>query len=224
MGLYRDRGVVVRTIKLGEADRIVSVITQTHGKVRAVAKGVRKTKSRYGGRLEPLRHLDLQFYEGRGDLDIVTQAETRDHWPAVRDDLDRLGKAMTLAEVLAHMLVLAEWVDRTLERGLAEGEVERSRPEPPPPTVDGLRRRTLEALLSVRARLEGADDERLVTVEITASRSRGPQPFWSLINGPLADFLTHVGQVAAWRRQAGSPAPRADVFRGEPPGSPDGDG
>ena len=97
MGLYRDRGVVVRTIKLGEADRIVSVITQTHGKVRAVAKGVRKTKSRYGGRLEPLRHLDLQFYEGRGDLDIVTQAETRDHWPAVRDDLDRLGKAMTLA-------------------------------------------------------------------------------------------------------------------------------
>lgn len=132
-------------------------------------------------------------------------------------------EAMTLAEVLAHMLVLAEWVDRTLERGLAEGEVERSRPEPPPPTVDGLRRRTLEALLSVRARLEGADDERLVTVEITASRSRGPQPFWSLINGPLADFLTHVGQVAAWRRQAGSPAPRADVFRGEPPGSPDGD-
>jgi len=100
VALYRDRGVVVRTIKLGEADRIVSVITQAHGKVRAVAKGVRKTKSRYGGRLEPLRHLDLQFYEGRGDLDVVTQAETRDHWPAVRDDLDRLGKAMTLAEAV----------------------------------------------------------------------------------------------------------------------------
>ncbi len=76
MALYRDRGVVVRTVKLGEADRIVTVITQQHGKVRAVAKGVRKTKSRYGGRLEPLRHLDVQFYEGRGDLDIVTQAET----------------------------------------------------------------------------------------------------------------------------------------------------
>ena len=100
MALYRDRGVVVRTIKLGEADRIVSVITEHHGKVRAVVKGVRKTKSRYGGRLEPLRHLDLQFYEGRGDLDIVTQAETRDHWPVIRGDLDRLGKAMTLAEAV----------------------------------------------------------------------------------------------------------------------------
>lgn len=100
MSLYRDRGVVVRTIKLGEADRIVSVITEHHGKVRAVAKGVRKTKSRYGGRLEPLRHLDLQFYEGRGDLDVVTQAETRDFFPRIRDDLDRLGKAMTLAEAV----------------------------------------------------------------------------------------------------------------------------
>ncbi len=100
MALYRDRGVVVRTIKLGEADRILSIITQAHGKVRAVAKGVRKTKSRYGGRLEPLRHLDLQFYEGRGDLDIVTQAETRDHWPSIRGDLDRLGKAMTLSEAV----------------------------------------------------------------------------------------------------------------------------
>lgn len=100
MALYRDRGVVVRTIKLGEADRIISVVTEAHGKVRAVAKGVRKTKSRYGGRLEPLRHLDLQFYEGRGDLDIVTQAETREHWPAIREDLDRLGKAMTLAEAV----------------------------------------------------------------------------------------------------------------------------
>ncbi len=98
--LFRDRGVVVRTIKLGEADRIVTVITEEHGKVRAVAKGVRKTKSRYGGRLEPLRHLDLQFYKGRGDLDIVTQAETREHWPTVRSDLDRLGSALTMAEAV----------------------------------------------------------------------------------------------------------------------------
>jgi DNA repair protein RecO (recombination protein O) len=100
VALFRDAGVVVRTIKLGEADRIISVITEGHGKVRAVAKGVRKTKSRFGGRLEPLRHLDLQFYEGRGDLDIVTQAETRDFWPTIRNDLDRLGKAMTLAEAV----------------------------------------------------------------------------------------------------------------------------
>ena len=100
MAHYRDSGVIVRTHKLGEADRIVSVITENNGKVRAVAKGVRKTRSRYGGRLELLRHLDLQFYQGRGDLDIVTQAETRDHWPEIREDLDRLGKALTSAEAV----------------------------------------------------------------------------------------------------------------------------
>ncbi|HAF68014.1 MAG TPA: DNA repair protein RecO [Acidimicrobiaceae bacterium] len=100
MAHYRDSGVIVRTHKLGEADRILSIITENHGKVRAVAKGVRKTRSRYGGRLELLRHLDLQFYQGRGDLDIVTQAETRDHWPEIQDDLDRLGKALTIAEAV----------------------------------------------------------------------------------------------------------------------------
>jgi DNA repair protein RecO (recombination protein O) len=97
--LYRDQGVVLRTYKLGEADRIVSFVTLGHGKVRAVAKGVRKTKSRFGGRLEPMTHLALQFYEGR-ELDIVTQAETIDHFRAVRDDLDRVTRATTLLEAV----------------------------------------------------------------------------------------------------------------------------
>ena len=77
MSLYRDRAVVVRTHKLGEADRIVVLLTAEHGKVRAVAKGVRKTKSRFGGRLEPLTHVSLLLYQGR-ELDIVSQAETID--------------------------------------------------------------------------------------------------------------------------------------------------
>jgi len=98
MGLYRDEGIVLRTHKLGEADRIVSVLTRQHGKVRAVAKGVRKTKSRFGARLEPPTHLQLLFYEGRGDLDIVTQAETIDHFRAIREDLDRLGRAIGMLE------------------------------------------------------------------------------------------------------------------------------
>ena len=97
---YRDSGVIVRTFKLGESDRIISVVTAENGKVRAVAKGVRKTKSRFGGRLELLRHLDFQFYRGRGELDIVTQVETRDYWPQVTGDLDRLTKAMTVAEAI----------------------------------------------------------------------------------------------------------------------------
>ena len=66
MSLYRDHGIVLRTHKLGEADRIVSFITERHGKVRAVAKGVRKTKSKFGARLEPTSHVALQLYEGYG--------------------------------------------------------------------------------------------------------------------------------------------------------------
>ncbi|MGN6599128.1 MAG: DNA repair protein RecO [Actinomycetes bacterium] len=75
MRLYRDEGVVLRTQKLGEADRIVTVLTRYHGRVRASAKGVRRTKSKFGARLEPGMLVDLQLYEGRS-LDIVTQVET----------------------------------------------------------------------------------------------------------------------------------------------------
>ncbi len=75
MAVYRDEAVVLRTQRLGEADRIVSLLTRRHGRVRAVAKGVRRTKSKFGARLEPGTHVDLQLYEGRS-LDIVTQAET----------------------------------------------------------------------------------------------------------------------------------------------------
>jgi DNA repair protein RecO (recombination protein O) len=99
MSLYRDRGVVLRTIKLGEADRIVSLMTEAHGKVRAVAKGVRKTKSRFGGRLEPTSHVALQLYEGR-ELDVVTQTDGIEHFKVLREDLDRLAKATTLLEAV----------------------------------------------------------------------------------------------------------------------------
>jgi DNA repair protein RecO (recombination protein O) len=98
-GLYRDTGVVLRTIKLGEADRIVTLATAGHGKVRAVAKGVRKTKSRFGARLEPTSHVDVLLYAGR-ELDIVTSAESIDHFKAVRADLDRLSRATALLEAV----------------------------------------------------------------------------------------------------------------------------
>ncbi|MGD0219198.1 MAG: DNA repair protein RecO, partial [Acidimicrobiales bacterium] len=64
MANYRDSGVVLRTIRLGEADRIVTILTPRHGKVRAVAKGVRKVKSRIGARLEPLTHVDMMCWRG----------------------------------------------------------------------------------------------------------------------------------------------------------------
>ncbi|WP_167046828.1 DNA repair protein RecO [Salinibacterium sp. ZJ454] len=75
MPLYRDEAVVLRTHKLGEADRIVTMLSRQHGKIRAVAKGVRRTASKFGARLEPFMLVDVQLYEGRS-LDTITQAET----------------------------------------------------------------------------------------------------------------------------------------------------
>jgi DNA repair protein RecO (recombination protein O) len=97
MALYREQGIVLRTYKLGETDRIVHVLTQGRGKVRAVAKGVRKPGSRFGGRLEPFSHVDLQLYEGRS-LDIVTQAELITPFDQVRAEWVLSACASTMAE------------------------------------------------------------------------------------------------------------------------------
>jgi DNA repair protein RecO (recombination protein O) len=75
MSLYRDEGVVLRVQRLGEADRIITLLTRRHGRVRAVAKGVRRTRSKFGATVEPFSHVDLQLYAGRS-LDVVVQAES----------------------------------------------------------------------------------------------------------------------------------------------------
>ncbi|MEY2435727.1 MAG: repair protein RecO, partial [Acidimicrobiaceae bacterium] len=102
MALYRDEGIVLRTYKLGEADRIVVLFGLSRGKVRAVAKGVRKTRSRFGSRLEPMSHVALQLYEGR-ELDTITQVDSIDHFRAIRDDLDRITRASAMLESVDHM-------------------------------------------------------------------------------------------------------------------------
>ena len=84
MPTYRDEAVVLRTHKLGEADRIITMLSRGRGKIRAVAKGVRRTSSKFGARLEPFSHIDLQFAEGR-TLDVVLQVESMDAFG------DRLG-------------------------------------------------------------------------------------------------------------------------------------
>jgi DNA repair protein RecO (recombination protein O) len=96
----RDNGVVLRTYKLGEADRILVVMTEAHGKVRAVAKGVRKTGSKFGARLEPMSHVALMLWQGRSDLMTVNQAEVLEHHWHIREDLDRLTSAMGMLEVV----------------------------------------------------------------------------------------------------------------------------
>jgi DNA repair protein RecO (recombination protein O) len=99
MALYRDEAVVIRTHKWGEADRIVVLYSRGRGKVRAVAKGVRRTRSKFGSRLEPGAVVSLQLYEGR-NLDIVTQAERKESHDLLRSDLDRYGRAALVLEVV----------------------------------------------------------------------------------------------------------------------------
>ena len=99
MALYRDEAVVLRTYKLGEADRIVVLYTRGRGKVRAVAKGVRRTRSKFGSRLEPGSIVQLQLYEGR-NLDIVTQAERVVALESLRVNLDSYGRAALLLEII----------------------------------------------------------------------------------------------------------------------------
>lgn len=96
--VYRDSAVVLRVGKLGEADRIVTLLSRHTGRVRAVAKGVRRTKSRFGGRLEPFNHVDVQLHVGRS-LDTVTQAVTLDPFGAdIAADYARYTAATVIAE------------------------------------------------------------------------------------------------------------------------------
>lgn len=98
MPVYRDEGVVLRTHKLGEADRIVTLLTKSHGKVRAVAKGVRRTSSKFGARLEPFMVADVQLYEGRS-LDTIQQAETIASYGAdIVNDYSRFTAANVMVE------------------------------------------------------------------------------------------------------------------------------
>lgn len=130
MPLYRDEGVVLRTHKLGEADRIVTLLTRDRGQLRAVAKGVRRTTSKFGARLEPFMVAEFQCFEGR-TLDTITQAETIASYGApISADYDtfRAGSVMVeAAEKLTdggpartqYMLLVGAL------RGLAAGELPR---------------------------------------------------------------------------------------------------
>lgn len=95
---YKTEAIVLRTIRLREADRVVHLYTSVRGRVGAVAKGVRRTKSRFGGRLEPFFRLRLVLYEGRGELHTVTQAETIQSYPRLREHGASLSAAGAASE------------------------------------------------------------------------------------------------------------------------------
>jgi len=99
---YRTNAVVIRTYKSGEADRIVVLMTEAEGKVRAVAKGARKSK-RTAALLDSLAHVDVQLYRGKGDLDTVTQVQGVDTFSAIRSDLDRFTRAASFVEAVDYV-------------------------------------------------------------------------------------------------------------------------
>jgi DNA repair protein RecO (recombination protein O) len=97
VALRHDQGIVLRSYPFGEADRVVVLLSPNRGKLRTVAKGIRKTKSRFGGRLEPFTHVDLVLYEGR-NLDTITQVGVIEPFPRLRTDLDAVVAAATMVE------------------------------------------------------------------------------------------------------------------------------
>ncbi len=105
---YATKGIVLRTYKLREADRIIVLISPDRGMIRAVAKGIRKTKSKFGSRLEPTTHVSMQIHKGKGDLDLITQVETLDHFRTIREDLNRLTKAIAMLEAVDQVVLPGE--------------------------------------------------------------------------------------------------------------------
>jgi len=138
----------------------------------------------------------------------------RYHWATegLRDtDVDfRPGPdSMTLRQLLQHVLHLACMVEQTVMNASERRSVDIE-------DAAALRERTLTILAEVRAFLDGLDDESFSEHRVL-KRSGKLYPVWNIMNGPLADALTHVGQINAWRRLAGNPTPPADVFGGRPP-------
>jgi DNA repair protein RecO (recombination protein O) len=192
VGLYRDEGVVLRTQKLGEADRIITLLTRSNGRVRAVGKGVRRTRSKFGSRLEPFTHVDLQVYEGRS-LDVVQQAETiTSYGDRIVDDYGRYTSGTVMLET-AERLTAEEREPETQQflllvgalRTLSDGS------HAPGLVLDAYLLRAL-AVAGYAASFE--DCARCTTP--------GPHPFFNVSAG---------GVVCATCRPAGSVAPAGET-------------
>jgi DNA repair protein RecO (recombination protein O) len=103
-GSFKTEAIVLRSIRYGEADRVLHLYTPDRGRVGAVAKGVRRVKSRLGGRLEPLSRVRLVMHEGRGELCTVSQADSVDAHPALRERRTSLERATQACEAVLRLL------------------------------------------------------------------------------------------------------------------------
>ena len=109
---YKTEAVVLRSIRYSEADRILHVYTADRGRVGAIAKGVRRTKSRFGGRLEPLSHVELLLHAGSGELHTVTGCDLVRSHHATREDTYRLGVGLVGAEAMLRLFTEQEANER----------------------------------------------------------------------------------------------------------------
>jgi DNA repair protein RecO (recombination protein O) len=131
---YKTEAVVLRSMRLGEADRILHLYTADRGRVSAIAKGIRKTKSRYGARLEPLSHVAIQLHQGTGELQTVTGADLISSHSAVRDQTYRLNVGLIGAEAMLRLFTEQERNERAFTalakflEALEETDVRTSRP------------------------------------------------------------------------------------------------
>jgi DNA repair protein RecO (recombination protein O) len=107
-GPVKTEGVVLRSMRYGEADRILHLYTPHRGRVSAIAKGVRRTRSRFGGRLEPFFRLRLELHEGRGELLTVTGAHTVDGHPRLREDAHALDSAARACDAVGRLFETEE--------------------------------------------------------------------------------------------------------------------
>ena len=107
-GSFKTEAIVLRSIRYGEADRILHLYSRERGRIGAVAKGVRRPKSRFGGRLEPLFRVNLLLHEGRGELCTVTSAQTVHAHPALREERSALARATEACEAVLRLFDSAE--------------------------------------------------------------------------------------------------------------------
>jgi DNA repair protein RecO (recombination protein O) len=109
---YKTEAVVLRSLRLGEADRVLHLYTRERGRVGAVAKGIRKTKSRFGARLEPLSHVELMLHQGSGELQTVTGVELVRSHHAAREHRYRLAAGLLAAEAVLRLFTEQEANER----------------------------------------------------------------------------------------------------------------
>src|SRR5213083_2575027 len=136
---YKTEAVVLRSFRLGEADRVLHVYTLERGRIGAVAKGIRKTKSRFGARLEPLSHVELMLHQGSGELQTVTGVELVRSHRETREQQYRLGVGLLGAEAMLRLFTEQEANPRAFQALTRFLELlDELGPEPSRPSLDPL--------------------------------------------------------------------------------------